>query len=181
MMTHIGKYLMKDGQICDVVSHKDRVLGVIFDETNEQIRFLPVFDIGSFQSYSLQEIIDIAEAYDQKHGNRYLHWSIPSLTDWKLIISRLGETQVQHGEELSFNDRMEEWEEFDSAIAIKNLKKFGLSPELTYWTCSQGYDDEVFLLDLESGTIEAYPVWDDGEKYDYALRLYGCYNRGRAF
>lgn len=39
MMTHIGKYLMKDGQICDVVSHKDRVLGVIFDETNEQIRF----------------------------------------------------------------------------------------------------------------------------------------------
>ena len=22
MMTHIGKYLMKDGQICDVVSHK---------------------------------------------------------------------------------------------------------------------------------------------------------------
>lgn len=39
MITHIGKYLMKDGQICDVVSHKDRVLGVIFDETNEQIRF----------------------------------------------------------------------------------------------------------------------------------------------
>lgn len=29
MMTHIGKYLMKDGQIWDVVSHKDRVLGVI--------------------------------------------------------------------------------------------------------------------------------------------------------
>lgn len=113
MMTHIGKYLMKNGQICDVVSHKDRVLGVIFDETNEQIRFLPVFDIDSFQSYSLQEIIDIAEAYDQKHGNRYLHWSIPSLIDWKLIISRLGETQVQHGEELSFNDWMEEWEEFD--------------------------------------------------------------------
>lgn len=50
MMTHIGKYLMKDGQICDVVSHKDRVLGVIFDETNEQIRFLTVFDIDSFQS-----------------------------------------------------------------------------------------------------------------------------------
>ena len=49
---------MKNGQICDVVSHKDRVLGVIFDETNEQIRFLPVFDIDSFQSYSLQEIID---------------------------------------------------------------------------------------------------------------------------
>lgn len=83
------------------------------DETNVQIRFLPVFDIDCYQSYSLQEIIDIAEAYDQKHGNRYLHWSIPSLIDWKLIISRLGETQVQHGEELSFNDRMEEWEEFD--------------------------------------------------------------------
>lgn len=80
------------------------------------------------------------------------------MTNWKLIISRLGETQVLHGEELSFNDRMEEWEEFDSAIAIENLKKFGLSPELTYWTYSQGYDDEVFLLDLESGTIEAYPV-----------------------
>lgn len=46
---------MKDGQICDVVSHKDRVLGVIFDETNEQIRFLPVFDIDSFQSYSQQK------------------------------------------------------------------------------------------------------------------------------
>lgn len=30
---------MKDGQICDAVSHKDRALGVIFDETNEQIRF----------------------------------------------------------------------------------------------------------------------------------------------
>lgn len=29
MMTHIGKYLMKDGQILDVVSYKDRVLGVI--------------------------------------------------------------------------------------------------------------------------------------------------------
>ena len=84
-----------------------------FDETNVQIRFLPVFDIDCYQSYSLQEIIDIAEAYDQKHGNRYLHWSIPSLIDWKLIISRLGETQVQHGEELSFNDWMEEWEEFD--------------------------------------------------------------------
>lgn len=55
MITHIGKYLMKDGQICDVVSHKDRVLGVIFDETNEQIRFLPVFDIDSFQSYSQQK------------------------------------------------------------------------------------------------------------------------------
>ena len=116
--------LMKDGQICDAVSHKDRALGVIFDETNEQIRFLPVFDIVCYQSYSLQEIIDIAEAYDQKHGNRYLHWSIPSLTNWKLIISRLGETQVLHGEELCFNDRMEEWEEFDSAIAIENLKKF---------------------------------------------------------
>lgn len=72
-MTHIGKYLMKDGQICDAVSHKDRALGVIFDETNEQIQFLPVFDIDCYQSYSLQGIIDIAEAYDQKHGNRYLH------------------------------------------------------------------------------------------------------------
>ena len=30
MMTHIGKYLMKDGQIWDVASHKDRVLGVIY-------------------------------------------------------------------------------------------------------------------------------------------------------
>ena len=39
MMTHIGKYLMKDGQICDVVSHKDRVLGVIFDETNSKSGF----------------------------------------------------------------------------------------------------------------------------------------------
>ena len=29
MMIHIGKYLMKDGQIWDVASHKDRVLGVI--------------------------------------------------------------------------------------------------------------------------------------------------------
>lgn len=158
MALSLSFYLMKDGQICDAVSHKDRALGVIFDETNEQIRFLPVFDIACYQSYSLQEIIDIAEAYDQKHGNRYLHWSFPSLTNWKLIISRLGETQVLHGEELCFNDRMEEWEEFDSAIAIENLKKFGLSPELTYWTCSQGYDDEMFLLDLESGTIEAYPV-----------------------
>ena len=49
---------MKDGQICDAVSHKDRALGVIFDETNEQIQFLPVFDIDCYQSYSLQGIID---------------------------------------------------------------------------------------------------------------------------
>ena len=40
---------------------------------------------------------------------------------------------------------------FKVGSAIENLKKFGLFPELSYWTCSQGYDDEVFLLDLESG------------------------------
>lgn len=42
-----------------------------------------------------------------------------------------------------------------------------------YWSSSEGYEDEVYLLNLELGTIEAYPMFDDGEEDDNVLRLIG--------
>lgn len=174
-LPNVGKYIMKDGRLADDTSQKEQVLGVVFDETDENIRFLPLFDTDCRQSYSLKEILDIAEEYDRKHGSQYLKWAVPSLSDWNMIISRLGKTQIRADEQVGFNDRMDEWTEFDGSTAIENLKNLDVTPQLSYWSCSQGYDDEVYFLNLETGTIEACPVWDDGEEYDYALRLVGCF------
>lgn len=174
-LPNVGKYIMKDGRLADDTSQKEQVLGVVFDETDENIRFLPLFDTDCRQSYSLKEILDIAEEYDRKHGSQYLKWAVPSLSDWNMIISRLGKTQIRADERVGFNDRMDEWTEFDGSTAIENLKNLDVIPQLSYWSCSQGYDDEVYFLNLETGTIEACPIWNDGEEYDYSLRLVGCF------
>lgn len=172
-MSSIGKYILKDGSIVDALPKVKKSLGVIFDETPNDYLILPFSDIDCHRTYDLQEIIDIAESYNQEHGNRYLQWSVPSLKDWNTIISNLGKTLPQGREELSANDRMSEWMEFDATIAAENLKKYGLTAKSYYWSCNTEYDDEVYFLDLEAGTIEAFSVWDDGEPYDYTLRLVG--------
>ena len=172
-MTYIGKYTLKDGSIVDALPKARKSLGVIFDETPNDYFVLPFTDIDCYRSYDLHEIMDITESYNQEHGSRYVQWSIPSLKEWNTIISRLGKTEPMGREELTFGDRMSEWTEFDAAIAAENLKKYGLAAKSYYWSCTTGYDDEVYLLSLETGTIEAFPVWDDGEPYDYALRLIG--------
>lgn len=172
-MNDIGKYLLRDGTVTDRMPKPRHVLGVIFDETDTEYVFLPLADIDCHRSYELQEIIDIGEAYNLSHGHRYLHWKVPTLEDWQLIIGRLGQTEVIGREELSMGDRMEEWTEFDADTAMPHLSTYHLLPGKFYWSCSTQYADEVYLLDLESGVIEAFPVWDDGELYDYALRMVG--------
>lgn len=172
-MTHIGKYLLRDGTTADRMPKPRQVLGVIFDETDTEYVFLPLADIDCHRSYELQEIIDIGEAYNLSHGNRYLHWKVPALKDWNMIVGRLGQTEVLWREELSMGDRMEEWTEFDADTATFHLRSYHLLPGKYYWSSSTQYADEVYLLDLEAGTIVAFPVWDDGEPYDYALRMIG--------
>lgn len=172
-MSSIGKYILKDGSIVDVLPKGKKALGVIFDETPNAYFILPFADIDCHHSYNLQEIMDIAECYNQEHGNRYLHWSVPSLNDWKLIISNLSKTMPLGREELSIGDRMSEWTEFDTVIATENLRKYGLTDKVSYWSSTTEYADDVYLLNLDAGTIEAFPIWDDGEPYDYALRLVG--------
>lgn len=172
-MSYIGKYILKDGSITDALPKSKKALGGIFDETTDAYLILPMADIDNHRSYSLQEIMDIAESYNQEHGNRYLQWNVPSLRDWNTIINNLGKTLPISREEISIGDQMAEWTEFDAAIATENLKKFGLSDKSYYWSCTTEYHDEVYLLDLSAGTIEAYPALADGEQYDYALRLVG--------
>ena len=41
------------------------------------------------------------------------------------------------------------------------------------WGSTIEYDDDVYIFDLGMGVVEAYPVFDDGEPYDYSLRLVG--------
>lgn len=172
-MKHLGKYILEDGSIIDAPSKTKKPLGVIFDETPDAYLILPFTNIDCQHSYSLQEIEDIADDYNQEHGNRYLQWSVPSLKDWNLIISNIGKTIPIGKEELSACDRMSEWTEFDASIATENLKKYGLTCNSYYWSSTTEYDDDVYFLNLNTGTIEAFPIWDDGEPYDYALRLVG--------
>lgn len=172
-MSNIGKYILKNVSIVEALPKASKTLGVIFEETPDTYLILSFADIDCNRSYNLQEIMNIAESYNQAHGNRYLQWKVPSLKDWNTIISHLGKTIPLGKEELTFGERIEEWTEFDTAIATKNLKKYGLTDKSYYWSCTIGIEDEVYLLNLEAGTIEAFPVWDDGEPYDYALRLIG--------
>ena len=41
------------------------------------------------------------------------------------------------------------------------------------WGSTIEYVDDVYIFDLGMGVVEAYPVFDDGEPYDYSLRLVG--------
>lgn len=172
-MSDIGKYLLQDGTITSRMPKPRHVLGVIFDETDTECHFLPLDDIDCHRSYHLQEIIDIGEAYNLSHGHRYLRYTVPTLRDWNLVLARLGQTEAMCCEELSIGDRMEEWTVFDAYTAIAHLRPYRLLPGKSYWSSSTQYGDEVYFLDLETGTIEAFPVWDDGEPYDYALRMIG--------
>lgn len=172
-MTHIGMYILQDGSITSHLPNLNDVLGVIFDETSTEYRFLPFVDIDCYGIYGLDKIKDIVENYNHSHGSESLEWSIPTLADWNLVVNRLGQTETIWKEELIFGDRMVEWTEFDAETAIKNLKKYRLRPQPFYWSSSTEYDDDIYLLNLENGTIEACPIWDDGEDYDYALRLIG--------
>lgn len=172
-MTHIGKFILRDGSISDHFPSLNDAMGVIFDETPTECRFLSFADIDCYRIYDLDAIKNIVENYNQSHSNESVKWSVPTLSDWRQIVSRLGQTEVVAKEEISFDDRMVEWAEFDAKTAIINLKKFRLRPQPFYWSSSTEYDDDIYLLNLESGTIETYPVWDDGEDYDYALRLIG--------
>lgn len=169
----IGKFILKDGSIVDFLPKTKKVFGVIFDDTKEAYLILAFEDIDSHRSYDLEEIMDIAESYNQAYGNRYLQWHVPSFKEWNMIISRLGKTDAIGCEEIAGCDCMTEWTKFDKDVATKNLKKFGLTPETTYWSSTIEYDDEVYLFDLRMGVVEAYPVFDDGEPYDYSLRLVG--------
>lgn len=169
----IGKFILKNGSIVDILPKTKKVLGVIFDETEEAYLILPFEDIDSHRSYDLEEIMDITEAYNQAHGNRHLQWHVPSFKEWNMIISRLGKTDAKGCEEIARCDCMTEWTEFDKDVATENLKKFGLTSENTYWSSTIEYDDDVYLFDLGMGVVEAYPVFDDGEPYDYSLRLVG--------
>lgn len=177
-MINIGKFILIDGTISDALPEAGEALGVVFDETQDAYLILPFTDIDSQQSYSIQEIIDIAECYNQKHGNRWLQWIVPTLRDWNVIINRLGKALPIGKEGPCSLVRKAEWTEFDAAIAQENLKGFGLSADLSYWSSTE-YDDDVYLLDLAAGTIEAYPMWDDGEPYDYALRLIGKVSKNK--
>ena len=76
-------------------------------------------------------------------------------------------------------DRIQEWGDFDSKTAINNLGRYGLNSESTYWSSSEGYEYEVYLLNLALGRIEAYPMFDDGEEEDNVLRLIGHINLWR--
>ena len=89
-MINIGKFILIDGTISDVLPEAGETLGVVFDETQDAYLILPFADIDCQQSYSIQETIDIAECYNQKHGNRWLQWMVPTLRDWNVIINRLG-------------------------------------------------------------------------------------------
>lgn len=172
-MSNIGKYILKDRSIVDILPKAKKALGVIFNETPDVYFILPFADTDCFRLYSLQEIMDIAESYNHEGGNRYLQWNVPSLRDWNLIIANLGKTIPKGREDVSACDQMSEWTEFEASVATENLKKYGLTDKSYYWSCTTEYDNEVYLLSLETGTIEAFPIWDDGEPYDYALRLIG--------
>lgn len=178
-MINIGKFILTDGTICDALPEAGETLGVVFDETQDAYLILPFADIDSLQSYSLQETMNIAECYNQKHGNRWLQWMVPTLRDWNVIINRLGKALPIGKEEPCSFVRMAEWTEFDATIAQDNLKGFRLSVDLCCWSSSTEYDDDVYLLDLAAGTIEAYPIWDDGEPYNYALRLIGKVSKNK--
>ena len=82
----IGKFILKDGSIVDILPKTKKVLGVIFNETKEAYFILPFEDINSHHSYDLEEIMDIAKSYNQAHGNRYLQWHVPSFKEWNMII-----------------------------------------------------------------------------------------------
>lgn len=172
-MANIGKYILRTGEITDICTKLEKTLGVIFDEDKTEYRFLPFTDAECFRAYSLKDIVDIAQSYNLAHGNRYLQWSVPSLRDWNMILHGLAKIDIVGREELSGCDRMSEWTEFDSVLAIDRLKKYKLQPDIYYWSSSEGDDGEVYFLNLNGGTVESYPVWDDGEEYDYALRLVG--------
>lgn len=179
-MTNIGKYITEEGLVTDVMPKNKLVLGVIFDETDNEFIFLPFADIDCCKSYSLRGIMDIAESYNLQHGHRYLHWSVPSWSEWNLIIARLGKTDVMRRQQQGFKNRIEVWAEFDEKVVIENLTKYNLSPKFYYWSSSQGYDEEVYFMNL-AGLIEPHPVWEDGEEYDYALRLVGHAAKNKNF
>ena len=58
----IGKFILKDGSIVDILPKTKKVLGVIFNETKEAYFILPFEDINSHHSYDLEEIMDIANS-----------------------------------------------------------------------------------------------------------------------
>lgn len=176
-MSNIGKYILRTGEVTDTCTEQEEALGVVFEEDENEYRFLALSDTECSRSYTLKEIIDIVQSYNQEHGNSYLRWSVPSLRDWNSVLRRLAKAEIIGRELLSAGGDMEEWTEFDSAAAIGVLKKYNLLPDISCWSSSEGNHGDVYFLCLEAGTIEAYPVWDDGEPYDYALRLVGHVDR----
>lgn len=178
-MDCIGKYITKDGGVTDTMS--EQVLGVVFGGTEKELLFLPFSDVEySHKRYrSLQEVIEIAEDFNRQYNDKLIRWSVPTLADWNAIIRNLGKTDVFEESAPDMCDRIQEWGDFDSKTAINNLRRYGLNSESTYWSSSEGYEDEVFLLNLALGRIEAYPMFDDGEEDDNVLRLIGHINLWR--
>lgn len=174
-MNYIGKYITKDGAVTDTMS--EQVLGVVFDDTGKELLFLPFFDVDYCHKryHSLQEVMEIAEDFNRQYNNKHIRWSVPTLADWNAIIRNLGKTDVFEESAPDMCDRIREWGEFDSKTAIGNLSRYRLNSESTYWSSTEGYEDEVYLLNLELGTIEACPMFDDGEGDDNVLRLIGMF------
>ena len=178
-MDCIGKYITKDGDSTDTMS--EQVLGVVFDGTDKELLFLPFFDVDYCHNryHSLQEVIEIAEDFNRQHHNGHIRWSLPTLADWKAIIRNLGKTDVFEKSALDMCDRMQGWGEFDGKTAVNNLRKYRLDSKSTYWSSTEGYEEEVYLLDLGMGTVEAYPMFDDGEEDDNVLRLIGRVSKNK--
>lgn len=178
-MDYIGKYITKDGVVTDTMS--EQVLGVVFGGTEKELLFLPFFDVEYCHKryHSLQEILEIAEDFNRQYNNKHIRWSVPTLAEWNAIIRNLGKTDVFEESAPDMCDRTQEWGEFDSKTAVDNLGIYGLNSESIYWSSSEGYEDEVYLLSLGLGRIEAYPMFDDGEEDDNVLRLIGHINLWR--
>lgn len=178
-MDNIGKYITKDGVVTDTMS--EQVLGVVFGGTEKELLFLPFSDVEySHKRYrSLQEVIEFAEDFNRQYNDKLIRWSVPTWAEWNAIIRNLGKTDVFGKSAPDMCDRTQEWGEFDSKTAVDNLGIYGLNSESIYWSSSEGYEDEVYLLSLGLGRIEAYPMFDDGEEDDNVLRLIGHINLWR--